>query len=254
MAGRQPARCVAWRRILVADTDPAIGRLLARFLPAEGFRAEPAHTASAILAATEDDRPDIVVIGSDLADMTCLDLVRALHLLSGPPRLVLVPQGGDAVALLDAGADDCLAKPFLLGELAARLRRLVRRDLAERGLPPVIRAGGLEIDCVRWHIRRGGNEVVLSAHEHAALCLLLEQAGTVVSARAILRRVWGMTDGGAAGAGGRIGRVRRLVAALRRKLGGTPQESLRIQAEQQEGYRLTLPRPVRVGETEHERH
>jgi len=66
----------AWRRTLVADTDPAIGRLLGRRLPAHGFRVELGGSAVAVLSQVAVDRPDTVVVGSDLADITALELIR----------------------------------------------------------------------------------------------------------------------------------------------------------------------------------
>lgn len=239
-AGR-PLR--AWRRTLVADSDPAIGRLLRRRLPVHGFSVELGGSGASVLSQVAVDRPDTVVVGSDLPDIPALDLVRILHRDPDLPLLVLLadPAAAAVIEALDAGADDCIGKPFLVGELAARLRKLVRRALIEHGLPTMIRSEALEIDCVRWHVRLGGRDVALSAKEHVILRMLVEEAGNVVGTRELLQRSWG-TD-----RLDRTERVRRLVGRLRSKLGMTANSAICIQAEPQIGYRLRLPSGSSVG-------
>jgi two-component system KDP operon response regulator KdpE len=221
----------------VADTDPAIGLLLRRKLPALGFDVELGESGAAVLSQVAAGRPDAVVVGSDLPDISALDLIAALHADPAVPVLVLLSDQADAalIAAFDAGADDCIGKPFLVGELAARLRKLVRQTLAERGIQAVIRSEGLEIDCVRWRIRRDGNDVVLNAREQAMLRMLVEGTGNVLSTRAILQHLWDTDDLE------RAGRVRNLIKRLASKLGLSGASTLHIEAESQLGYRLRTP-------------
>jgi two-component system, OmpR family, KDP operon response regulator KdpE len=225
-----------WRRVLVADTDPAIGRLLGRGLPARGFQVEVRTSASAALSLIAASRPDVVIVGGDLPDMGGLELVDTIRRDLGLPLLMLVVGRDDAatVEALDAGADDCMSKPFLMDELAARLRKLVRHALAQRGQATTIRADRLEIDCVRWRVRLGGRDTRLSEKEFAILRMLVEELGNVVSLGDLLRRVWGTERPD------RMGRVRGLVRRLRTKLGMTSGSAARIEAERQIGYRLVV--------------
>ena len=214
-APRKPRRIhPVWRTSLVADADVAIGRLLGRDLLPEGFGVKVEYTGQAVLDHVSGDRPDAVILGSDLPDMTALDLVGRLNAKPGPPLLVLLEaHEGNMVQVLDAGADDCMRKPILVGELAARLRKLVRRHLQNQGVPTVIRTETLELDCVLWRARVRGAEVRLSAKETVALRMLVEGMGNVVSHRDTLARLWGSPN---LSPSGRIGSI---VRNLRQKIG-----------------------------------
>src|SRR5204862_5990604 len=85
----------------------------------------------------------------------------------------------DRVAGLDCGADDYLVKPFALAELHARLRSLARRGTPER--PPVLAVGDLRLDPARREVRRGEDEIDLSAKEFAVLETLMRRPGEVLS-------------------------------------------------------------------------
>jgi two-component system KDP operon response regulator KdpE len=193
------------------------------------------YTGQAVLDRVVGDRPDAVILGSDLPDMTALDLVGRLCANLGPPLLVLLEaHDGNMVQVLDAGADDCMRKPILVGELAARLRKLVRRHLQNRGVPAAIRTETLELDCVLWRAKLRGVEVRLSVKETAALRLLVEDIGNVVSHRDFLARLWGSAN---LSPKGRIGSVMR---NLRRKLELTAEGAVRLLAVPQVGYRLVV--------------
>lgn len=239
------------RWVFLVDADPGVTRLLRRELPSQGFCVEPGGSSDAMRHRSIASRPDAIVIGSDLSDMPAIDLVRALRRADAPPVLVLLARTSDeAIAeALDAGADDCMSKPFLIGEMGARLRRLVRRALVRRGVPAAVKAGSLEIDCVRWHVRLGGSDVRLSASECAMLRMLIEKAGAVVetadarrSLQAVLSFPGERTPGDQA--------VRRLVGRLRRKLELAPNGVLRIETLPQLGYRLCLPAQDRQGRSQ----
>lgn len=223
------------RTSLVADTDVAVGRLLGRYLPLEGFQVKLAHTGQAVLDQIVGDRPDTIVIGSDLPDMTALELVRSLRSMPGPSCLVLLEAtDGGVVEMLDAGADDCMRKPIIVAELAARLRKLIRQHLENQGVPAVIRTDELELDCVLWRIKRRGVEVVLSVKEHAALRMLVENVGSVVSNRDLLAQLWGSADLSSSG------RTSSLIHNLRHKLGLTTESAVRVLSVSQVGYRLVV--------------
>ena len=225
----------AWRTTLIADTDVAIGRLLGRYLPLEGFQVKLAHGGQAVLNQIAANCPDTIVLGSILPDMTALELVRSLRFIPGPPRLVLLEATDSVVEMLDAGADDCMRKPIIVAELAARLRKLIRRHLETEGVPLFIRTDELELDCVLWRVRRRGVEVVLSAKEQAALQMLVEKIGGVVSNQDLLARLWGSSDLTAPG------RTASLIRRLRRKLGLTAESAVRLLSVSQVGYRLVAP-------------
>jgi DNA-binding response OmpR family regulator len=89
---------------------------------------------------------------------------------------------------LDAGADDYVSKPFVLGEVIARVRALVRRG-AEVPLA-VLRVGDLSLDTTRHQAERGGRKIELTSREYRLLEFLMRSAGRVCSRMMILERVW----------------------------------------------------------------
>src|SRR6476620_4712929 len=106
------------------------------------------------------------------------------------PVLMLTARTGvaDRIAGLDSGADDCLGKPFAFGELAARLRSLLRRG--ETARPTSLQVGALRLDPaehrVHWHDR----PVELSPREFALLDYFMRRPGDVLSRSDILDHVW----------------------------------------------------------------
>ncbi len=94
----------------------------------------------------------------------------------------------DQVRLLDAGADDSLAKPFEFAELAARIRAVLRRG--SRPGRAVLKVGDLEIDRVAHAVQRGGHSIELSPKEFALLEFLMRHEGQAVTRTAIVEQVW----------------------------------------------------------------
>lgn len=232
-ARRIPA---VWRWSLVADNDVSTGRLLGRTLPFEGFRVGMVGSAAAVLECVASNRPDAIVLGSDLPDMKAFDLIARLDAGVGPPLLMLMAgTQDDRVRALNAGAGDCMPKPFLVGELAARLRKLVRRRLMNQGDVTGIHTDTLDVDCVLWRVRVRGIEVRLSDREQAVMRMLIEDIGNVVSIDDLLARIWGSRAAATAWP------IRPVVRSLRRKLGLGPDGPVRLLSVQQVGYRLVVP-------------
>jgi DNA-binding response OmpR family regulator len=105
--------------------------------------------------------------------------------------IVLTARGEleDRVAGLDAGAVDYLVKPFLLAELAARIRAHLR--VARQSATTTLRSGELELNLLTRGVRYAGSVVRLSTTEFELLAYLVHNAGQVVGREQILRAVWG---------------------------------------------------------------
>ncbi len=106
------------------------------------------------------------------------------------PVLALVPEKNLADFALTLGVDDFLLLPPKTGELAARIRQVLRRT---RGLDSknLIRTGDLVIDLDRYEVSMGGRQVLLTFKEYELLRLLASNPGRVYSRELLLRRVWG---------------------------------------------------------------
>jgi len=96
----------------------------------------------------------------------------------------------DKVALLDAGADDYITKPFSVDELLARMRT-AQRHASQEEEPVVFRCGSIQVDLTRRIVTHNGEPVRLTPTEYALLRMLLQHAGKVLTHRQILQEVWG---------------------------------------------------------------
>jgi two-component system OmpR family response regulator len=94
----------------------------------------------------------------------------------------------DRVRGLNAGADDFVAKPFEVAELAARIRAVVRRG--NRSGRALLQVNDLELDRISHAVQRQGRQIDLSPKEFCLLELLMRHAGQPVSRSAIVEQVW----------------------------------------------------------------
>jgi two-component system OmpR family response regulator len=137
---------------------------------------------------------DAIVLDVMLPGISGFDTCRKLRERGvWSPVLMLTARDSidDRVAGLDGGADDYLAKPFSLRELAARLRALFRRNPSER--PAVLTAGDIRLDPASRTVTRGGTEVELSAKEFALLETFMRSPGRVLSRFYLLEHAWEYT-------------------------------------------------------------
>jgi two-component system, OmpR family, response regulator len=223
-------------RVLLVEGDRRIARRLGRGLREEGFAADVVVSGDA--AQEYDGRIgyDVIVIDWLLAGRSGLLICRDLRRRDpSTPILVLMARDSVAnrVAALDAGADDCLAKPFAFEELLVRIRTLLRR--AERARPRTLTAGGLRLDRLGHRVTRGGRLIHLTPREYALLETIMLQAPDVVTHTRLVERVWGpdpdLTDSA----------VAVHMTNLRRKIDRRETRSL-IETVRGRGYRLAVSR------------
>jgi DNA-binding response OmpR family regulator len=181
-------------RILVVEDERKVLRSLERGLRAEGYEVVAASTGDEGYQLALTRRPDCVVLDLMLPGRDGLQVLAGLREAGeAVPVLVLTARDAveDRVAGLDCGADDYLVKPFAFAELSARLRALLRRGASGA---PVLRADDLEVDLVRRHVARGGEEISLTAREFDVLAYLLQYKNAVVTRDMLGRDVWKEPD------------------------------------------------------------
>jgi two-component system response regulator MprA len=201
-------------RILVADPDPSVRGALARALALQGFGAGFAADARTALARMRSDPPDLVVLDRALPGGDGLHVLTMLRQRGERVPVVMVaagPDEGHRVRALETGADDYLDKPFVLEEMVARMRALLRRS-GVRDREDRLRFGDLLLDRPGREARRGERPIALTPTEYRLLEMLLENPRRVVSHGEIYRRVWGGDPGPQSNA------LSVCVAHLRRKL------------------------------------
>jgi two-component system KDP operon response regulator KdpE len=205
---------VAPARILVVDDEAQIRRFLAIGLRAQGYHVDEAANGRDALRHLAESGADLVILDLGLPDLDGREVLRALRAFSAVPVMVLSVRAseGEKVALLDAGANDYVTKPFGVQELSARLRALLRQPIAGDA-PPVFDDGRLRVDFGLRQAWLDGIALPMGRKEWALLALLLRHAGQVVTQSQLLRQVWGPTHVGD------THYLRILVAKLRARLG-----------------------------------
>jgi two-component system KDP operon response regulator KdpE len=224
-------------RVLVADDEAAIRRVVRDALEQAGHEVETASDGEEALARFESGAFDLVVADWNMPGLDGFELVRRIRKSSSMPILVLTVRSEerDKVRLLDAGADDYVTKPFGVAELVARTGALLRRTEA-RATPRRARFGDVEVDPVARVVRKDGRAVHLTPIEYSLLTALLSKPGTVWTHRQLMAAVWGTT------AGVTTDTLRVHVGSLRRKLEPDPNRPRFICTEPWVGYRFT-PEP-----------
>jgi len=183
-------------RILLVEDDAMIGKTLSQALAQDGYAVDWVGDGVAAQTAlgTSPDAYALVLLDLGLPRKGGLDLLRELRRAGNRVRVLIVTARdavADRVAGLDAGADDYLTKPFSLEELSARMRALLRRDIAREG--NVLRHGDLALDTATHSVTQAGRSVDVSAREFALLAALLERPGAALSKAQLEERIyrWG---------------------------------------------------------------
>lgn len=184
-------------RLLVIDDDRSVTTALKQALKQE-YQVESAPSAEEGLERAGNGSYDLVLLDLYLPDGSGLNVCQQLRETGfNTPILIL---SGDAqplskIALLDAGADDYLTKPFSLGELKARLRVLQRRHANNQKIEPKrLQAYGITLIPARFEDTRESTAVKLRRKEYALLECLMQHAGSVVTRDRLMAYVWGESN------------------------------------------------------------
>lgn len=185
-------------RILIVEDEKEIAGYLRRGLAFEGFAVEVAADGPGGLAAARERPPDLVILDVMLPGMDGIEVCRRLRAGSDVPIIMLTARETvpDRVAGLESGADDYLIKPFAFEELLARIRALLRRNVARAEGPVVLHVSGLEMNTASREVTINTRPVQLTAKEYELLELFMRHPGQVLTRDVIYDRVWGYDFGG----------------------------------------------------------
>jgi two-component system KDP operon response regulator KdpE len=187
------------QKLLLIDDEAQIRRLLRAALPAHGYTLSEASTAREGIADAGMNNPDIILLDLGLPDGDGIDVAKQLREFTCTPIIVLSARNldKDKVAVLDAGADDYVTKPFSMSELLARLR-VARRHAESRTTERQelsFALGALRVDLARRQVFVADKSVSLTPIEYKLLTVLLRNAGWVVTHQQLLKEVWGVRFG-----------------------------------------------------------
>jgi DNA-binding response OmpR family regulator len=175
---------------LVVEDDPLQALALQEALSAEHFQVDVVRDGAEALKLPSVANYKVILLDLELPNIDGLTLLR--HFRSSGVYIPVLALSCDEsverrIEALQAGADDCVCKPFAIEELLARIRALLRR-------PPLhlvkLRVADLEMDCIRRIVRRASTRIHLGGREFTLLESLLRAAGRAVPRSVLLQQVW----------------------------------------------------------------
>ncbi len=224
-------------RILVADDDRDIARLIADSLQDEGMEVAVVHNGLDAVSAVAASPFDLVILDIMMPGADGLAVcARIRDSFSGTILFVTAKNRTlDTILGLEIGGDNCITKPFVVEELVARVKAHLRRDRRQdRGHSSgtgVLTVGGLTLRRDNYEVQLDGAAVELSTREFQLLAYLMENRGRVLSREQIFDAVWGREFSD-------IGTVTQHIKNLRTKI---DPESRYIKTVWGVGYKLVEP-------------
>lgn len=222
--------------IFCVEDDAGIRDLMIYTLNASGFRAVGFENAKEFYAALADDTPELIMLDIMLPGEDGISILKRLKAdarTADIPVIMATAKGNeyDKVIGLDLGADDYLAKPFGMMEMASRVRAVLRRSGRAAEKPQLIRVGSLEMDLNEHSVTADGIRVQLTLKEFELLHTFMTNPGRAFTRERLLSSVWCEDF---------LGETRTVdvhVGTLRQKLGGCGKY---IRTVRGVGYRLEV--------------
>jgi DNA-binding response OmpR family regulator len=186
-------------RVLIIEDDAQLGDALSVYLTRAGYEVKHAPNGDEGLRSFSSHPADLVILDVMMPGLDGWEVCRRLRQVSEVPIIILTARGHeqDRILGLSIGADDYMAKPFSLKELAARAAAVLRRthgrqpQEVSRESSILFSDDRLTIDGLGWEVLRDGQPVELTATERKLLFYLVENKGRVVTPEQILEHVWG---------------------------------------------------------------
>ena len=181
--------------IFCVEDDAGIRDLMIYTLNASGFRAVGFENAREFYAALADDTPELIMLDIMLPGEDGISILKRLKAdarTADIPVIMATAKGNeyDKVIGLDLGADDYLAKPFGMMEMASRVRAVLRRSGRAAEKQQLIRVGGLEMNLGEHSVTADGIRVQLTLKEFELLHTFMTNPGRAFTREQLLTSVW----------------------------------------------------------------
>ena len=206
MSGESEAR----QKILVADDEASIRRILETRLKMVGYDVVTAEAGEEAVEVFNKTNPDLVVLDVMMPKMDGYGVTREIRRTSDVPIIILTALGdvSERITGLELGADDYVIKPFSPKELEARVKAVLRRTInkdviipasgsaaaggsaSSKGGKNIITTGAIKIDTARRQVYRKNERIRLTGMEFSLLELLVNNSGQAYSRNEILQHVW----------------------------------------------------------------
>lgn len=224
------------KKILLVDDEKELLIMLKSILEKEGYtQIRTADTKAAGVEVCRDWKPDLAILDVMLPDGNGFALLSEMRKFTDIPVLFLTARGEDEDKFtgLGLGADDYCVKPFLPRELILRLNSILRRCYKNEN--PLVQLKAAEIDFEQAEVIKHGEQIPLTAKEHAILSALYRNAGRIVTIDQLCEAAWGDNP---------YGYENSLMAHIRRireKIEDNPSRPESLLTVRGLGYKLVIP-------------
>ncbi|MCL6478764.1 MAG: response regulator transcription factor [Peptococcaceae bacterium] len=192
---------MAGELILAVDDEEVVRELVRHCLEKDGFRVVTAGDAYSAFDLVARLKPDLIILDILLPGIDGIEVCRELRKETGVPIIFLSSKSdsSDVILGLGVGGDDYIVKPFVPGELAARVKARLRRpgvrdDAGNSREPKKLKYPGLEIDLEGHAVWAGGSPVALAPKEFEILAVLAKNPNRVFRNEQLLDLVWQSKD------------------------------------------------------------
>jgi two-component system alkaline phosphatase synthesis response regulator PhoP len=223
-------------KVLIVEDDESMAIALKDGFEYEGYATTVARDGQTGLQMAGEGSPDVMILDVMLPRLSGLDVCRQLRKDGSTIPIIMLTARGqeiDKVLGLKLGADDYVTKPFGFLELMARVEAVLRRASGRASVLAAYRFGSIAVDFKSGEVRRGGQDLDLTAREFRLLQYFIEHRGEVVARDELLDAVWEYD---------RAPLTRTVdmhVAKLRKKIEEIPSEPKYLVTVHRVGYKFT---------------
>jgi two-component system, OmpR family, KDP operon response regulator KdpE len=219
--------------ILIIDDEAQIRKLLQINLESNDYKVITAASGHEGLSLAANHSPDLILLDLGLPDISGHHILQELRQWYQKSIIILsvMDNESDIVKALDNGATDYLTKPFRTGELLARIRAAIRRNL-DPDQSNIKVYGDLEVDFGARMVKKNQEAIKLTQTEYNLLVLFIKNEGKVLTHQFILKEIWGYSYQM------ETQYLRVFVGTLRKKIEDSPNIPKHIITESGIGYRF----------------
>lgn len=183
------------KRIYLVEDDDNIRKLICYAFTREGYEVEGFPCPGEFYARYAEQKPDLILLDIMLPEEDGLSILQKIRKEDEDMPIVMLTAKDsefDKVTGLDMGADDYIAKPFGMTELASRVRAVLRRSgRSSKNASSSYQIGELFVDLEKHEVMVGKEKISLSFKEYTLLTELLKAEGRVVSREDLFTKIWG---------------------------------------------------------------
>lgn len=179
-------------KLLYAEDERELSEAVTDILTYHNYIVDAVYDGESALAYAEVENYDGIILDVMMPRLDGFEVLKKLRQNGCTTPVLLLTaksQIEDKIEGLDMGADDYLAKPFIMGELLARIRAMLRRR--ENFVPDILKCGNLSLNLSNYNLYSDSGAVTLTKLEFQIMELLMQNRGVYYSTESIFERVWG---------------------------------------------------------------